>query len=241
MLKLLCETNLYILSELLVKKFGGSNKVIFIDGPTNSGKTSLAKKLEHYLVRNCCKVAIFEKDLFLSTRAKRVELIDKFEHGKIPISEYSKYGWDIKSYYEYLDVMLSWYRSDSGCNEKTFLISPVYNRETGNLDAEKEITICKGGYLLVEGTESVDAISRRYADVAIWLRVNPQEVLLERLLKRELEKPKAARMSRELLVKRYTTIDYVHAKYLERRFTKLNYNYVVDTPYLPEVKLYECC
>lgn len=197
---------------------------IGIDGPSNSGKTSLADaslQLAHSLDLD---VNILYADYFLIERERRNEIFKRIGAGEIKIEDYSKLGWN----QEYMHSTLSKIKDIvSGRKGYSLKIPSVYDRLTGLADGEITLHIKPGSIVLVEGV-GLHLYQSGMLDIKVRTDVSNADILYGRLLKREAQKPLERQLDTDYLKYRYDVVDVAHTAFL-RRATLGVADYVLDT------------
>src|SRR5689334_12173948 len=79
--------------------------IIAVDGPTNSGKTTLATSLAEFYAGSGLHVARLPLDLFLVDRSARNAVFQEVADGGLDIADYSNAAWDQARYRSYLEII----------------------------------------------------------------------------------------------------------------------------------------
>ncbi len=213
----------------------GIPRVIAVDGPTTSGKTSLSDSLRRYYSQRGVPVAYLPLDYFLVDRAARTDIARDIESGKITIAEYSYAAWEQEKYREALLVACQIVRQEvAGSHE--LVIPNVYNRITGSKEDDQTIAITVGGIVLTEGV-GLHTYHASFFDTCIRADVQDDSVLLERSLARERQKLAAIQLSDDFLRWRYNLVDGPHSEFL-RASSVGRADIVVDTSELDSMVIF---
>lgn len=215
----------------------GVSQIIAVDGPTNSGKSSVAQALIDHYTANGIAVAALPLDYFLTDRQTRQGVFEALEAGEADASTYSHAAWEHDKYRTCLLAARSILLGEVGDTE-TLVIPDTYNRVTGKRDEEKSVRIPAGGVVVTEGV-GLHAYHSEFFDMRIRTDVGDDGMLLGRVLARERQKPVGAlRLSDGYLAWRYNLVDAPHTVYL-RELSAGTAEAVVDTSRFDDVIVYK--
>lgn len=211
--------------------------IVAIDGPSNSGKTSLTRALVDFYKRQGIPVSFIPLDYFLTDRATRNGINQAISGGLLPIADYSAAGWEQERYRE--TVLLAKQITESSSASYTLSIPHVYDRQTGTKESTQSVIIHPGSILVTEGV-GIHAYHGEFFDSKIRVDANSNDILLRRVLERERQKPEGAlRLPDDFLQTRYEIVDAPHTDYL--RMNTPNADFVVDTSNFDGMLLYKHC
>jgi uridine kinase len=199
------------------------SSVIAIDGPSNSGKTSLAESMANFYKAQGVDACILPLDFFLVNRETRAKIHTRIADGSLDIAGYSAIAWRQDSYEAALLTIKN--IINHATRTKSLQIHNVYNRNTGASDETQSITVGTGSIIITEGV----GLHTYHADPpCMTVRVDASDdVLLGRVLNREKLKPSDSRMQEVFLAWRFEAVDRLHTDYL--RFVSPFADFVVDT------------
>lgn len=212
-------------------------QVIAVDGPTNSGKSSLTTALVDHYAANGIAVASLPLDYFLTDRETRQEVFRALEAGTIEPSAYSHAAWEHGRYRTCLLAVRAILLGEMKETEE-IVVPDAYNRLTGRRDEEKCIPVATGGVIVTEGV-GLHAYHSDLFDIRIRTDVADDGALLNRVLARERQKPTGvSRLSDDYLEWRYNLVDGPHTAYLREASTGTA-EIVVDTSQFDGVIVYK--
>jgi len=129
----ICE---YATVDDLLNIADGNARVIGIDGPTLSGKTSLAESIKTSKYPIC----IIHTDIFLIDREKRKKIFEQIRNGDLPIARYSELAWQQDKIHDTISAAKAIVSSGK---TKDLTITAVYNRNTGGNDYDSRFAGCQ--------------------------------------------------------------------------------------------------
>ena len=167
--------------------------VITIDGITCSGKSLLAELLLKELKKKNKKVTLINKDLFLFTRAKRINATKKVKKN---IFHQNQIHYDLKK----LSRVIKFLTQPSSL--KTLRISKLYNRKNGKNDLSTTFKFRKNNLIIFEGI---------YVNEDLRKIINPiyKILIIEKVydsLFRKIERIRDKKISIQNVVKEFTKI-----------------------------------
>ena len=199
--------------------------IVTVDGPTNSGKSSLSSGLITYSEQQSRPISLLPLDYFLTNRSIRSEIMSSIEAGQTSIAEYSRLAWNHNLYDHYISLAKSIISEADHAENIEF--TNTYNRQTGAQDKTNYITVYPDGNLLLEGV-GVHYYHNQSMSTAIRVDVADDLILYDRVLQRESKKARGAKLSTDYLRWRFEIVDLPHASYL-RQISHANADFVVDT------------
>lgn len=210
------------------------SSIVAIDGPSNSGKTSLTRSLVDFYEGQGVPVSFIPLDYFLTDRATRNAINRAISEGLLSIADYSAAGWEQERYRETLQLakQLAAYGSES----YTLSIPHVYDRQTGTKESTETVVVHPGSIIVTEGV-GIHAYHGEFFDSKIRVDASSNDILFRRVLERERQKPEGMlRLPDDFLQTRYETVDAPHTDYL--RANTPDADFVVDTSNFNEMLLY---
>jgi uridine kinase len=207
--------------------------VVAIDGPANGGKTSLAesvKKFYRTAGRATCSIPL---DYFMIARQARTRIYETIATGDLEISEYSAVGWRQDEYRETL--LCAKGIIEHPLRSGAVQIPNAYDRDTGMTDETQTISVISGGVIVTEGV-GLHAYHSDLFDLGIRVDAG-NDILLERVIDREQQKPPRLRLPEDFLTWRYKAVDGPHTNHL-RAISPL-VDLVIDTSNFSEMIVYE--
>lgn len=221
-----------IICEYLRSATPGS--IVAIDGPSNGGKTSLATAFTTFYESRGIPVVFIPLDYFLTDRETRKGINQAISEGFMDIANYSAAAWEQARYHETLLSIRGITAYTSAPHHLT--LPDVYDRATGMKDSVQSITIRPGSIILTEGV-GIHMYHEKLFDMNIRVDVHDEDILLERVLAREHQKPAGVpQLSDEFLQMRYEVVDAPHTDYL-RTYTSPA-DFVIDTSDFDRMLLY---
>ncbi len=211
-------------------------QIVAIDGPTNSGKTSLTTALTNFYSERESPVSFLPLDYFLTDRDVRNGVFQALEAGEIDTSEYSHVAWE---QYKYRACLLAagHMLKQEVATTQSVVVPDAYDRLTGKKDQERSIAIPLGGILLTEGV-GLHAYHNGLFDVRIRTDIQDDNSLLDRVLEREHQKPPGTpRLDDAYLEWRYNLVDAPHTSYL-RDTSAGRADFVIDTTDFTNMVIY---
>ncbi len=220
----------------LFKETNSSMQIIGFSGPTGAGKTSYANATKRYFEEQGRAAQIFSVDMFLTDRTKRAEIIKSIVDETLGIAEYQKEAWDMEGFYEMLRKIDEFKKS--GEESLEIHISNAYNRETGKRDKEVTLTITRDMVVIIEGVRIVNQETEEYFDKTVMVDVDQDDILVERLIAREQDKPGDKRLSSAYVQERFNATDRENAR-LMRTLESEYYDYLIDASRVGDNVLYK--
>jgi len=209
--------------------------IVAIDGPSNSGKTSLTGSLVDFYERQGIPVSFIPLDYFLTDRATRNGINQAISEGLLPIADYSAAGWEQGRYRETLLLA----KQLAACSSESYSLSipNVYDRQTGTKEGTKSVIVHPGSIIVTEGV-GIQAYHGEFFDSKIRVDASSNDILFRRVLERERQKPEGTpRLPDDFLRTRYEIVDAPHTDYL--RMNTPDADFVVDTSNFNEMLLYK--
>ncbi len=213
------------------------SSIVAVDGPSNSGKTSLTRALVGFYERQSIPVSFIPLDYFLTDRATRNGINQAISEGLLPIADYSAAGWEQERYRE--TILLA--KQLAECSSEPYVLSipDVYDRRTGTKEDTQPVIIHPGSIIVTEGV-GIHAYHGDFFDSKIRVDANSNDILFRRVLERERQKPEGTpRLQDDFLQTRYEIVDAPHTDYL--RMNTLDADFVIDTSNFSEMLLYKHC
>lgn len=211
------------------------SSIVAIDGPSNSGKTSLTKALVGFYERQGIPVSFIPLDYFLTDRSTRNAINQAISEGRLPIADYSEAGWEQGRYRETL--LLAKQLAERSSESYSLSIPNVYDRRTGTKESTKSVIIHPGSIIVTEGV-GIQAYHGEFFDNKIRVDANSNDILFRRVLERERQKPEvASRLPDDFLQTRYEIVDAPHTDFL--RMNTPDADFVVDTSNFSGMLLYK--
>lgn len=209
--------------------------LIAVDGPSNGGKTSLARALVNFYEVRGVPVSFIPLDYFLADRAARKGINQAITEGRLSIADYSAAGWEQDRYRE--TVLRAKDIATHAVEAQTIAIPHAYSRQTGTKEDTQNVTIQPGSIVVTEGV-GIQTYHGDFFDTKIRVDTRNESTLLSRVLEREQQKPEGvSRLDDQFLRMRYETIDVPHTAYLRTNTPVADF--LVDTSDFDEILLYK--
>ena len=205
-----------------------------IDGPTNSGKTSLSTALLKRCEVECRPASFLPLDYFLFDRATRDDITKSISQKQHRVADYSLAAWDHESYGYYIvaaEEILN------GASSAILTIPNAYDRQTGRRDHAQTVPVYSGGVLILEGV-GLHVYHNQVPSVSIRTDVSDDNILLQRVLERGKHKLSGKKLDDDYLRKRHMAVDDEHTRYL-RQCSRGYADFVVDSSTFDRIKVYK--
>lgn len=213
------------------------SSIVAIDGPSNSGKTSLTRALVGFYERQGIPVSFIPLDYFLTDRPTRNGIDQVIYEGLLPIADYSAAGWEQERYRE--TILLAKQIAARSSEPYALSIPDVYDRQTGTKEGTQAVIIHPGSIIVTEGV-GIHAYHGEFFDNKIRVDANSNDILFKRVLERERQKPEGTpRLPDDFLRTRYEIVDAPHTDFLRANTPEADF--VVDTSNFSEMLLYKHC
>jgi len=137
--------------------------IIGLNGPSASGKSTIAQKMCSEFTSKNYHSIVFPLDYFLFNRINRFNLINNPDT-KSRIMHYLFDSWDITRFCSYLNEI---FQAINGNEEKIIHLNNIYDRKTGLTNAQANLFILPKSIIIVEGTEAINCLTESYYDVKI--------------------------------------------------------------------------
>ena len=169
-----------------INRLDGPCPIIAIDGPSNSGKTTLARALKHKLQQLGRDVFTIEVDWWLMPRDLREEKYKEiFSRGKPFLQEEQ----GMVRLDQLLPVLAEIDRFRAGARNKCILrLDHLYNRQTGQNDAQFSRKLGTDTIILLEGHYSAREDFQGFVDFSVLVNA-VQDVALARKIQRSSYRP----------------------------------------------------
>ena len=167
----------HILSSIALN---GNFCVIGIDGPTASGKTTLADKVRDALLQMNVPVFIYRLDWCLIDREIRLNELGQIINKKMPFEYEADLHCDLGKAKHFLEIVEKCRYED--CQDISAELENLYNRDDdGRCTGSSRMTLRKGMVIIVEGHYTHHHLIRRYFDLNYLLIANRQELLKRKI------------------------------------------------------------
>lgn len=156
----------------------GNFCVLGIDGPTASGKTTLANKLRDSLIQMEIPVLIFQLDWCLIEREQRLREVEDILSKKQAFELEADKHMNLEKAATFLDFVEKYRHADF--DNISIKLEGLYNREDdGKCNGTAEMKLEKGMVIIVEGHYTHQRLLRRYFDLN-YLLLAKEDILLKR-------------------------------------------------------------
>ena len=210
--------------------FNGNFFIIGIDGPTASGKTTLADSLCQEFEKRGIDYFVYRLDWTLIERSTRLSHLESLLSENKKFLHESDLHMDLGKAKEFLDIIENERHNDS-FSELKVQCNNLYNRDDeGKCSGSVSFTLKKNMVILVEGHYTHHRLLRRFFDLNILLIASPKELLRRKILRVEKYR------SKENAKKYFNLIDipsFEHYYFQNRSFFQkiiLNENFESQEP-----------
>jgi uridine kinase len=166
--------------------------IVGINGPTCAGKTSFTQAVVESLASRGIPVVQVAFDWFLYGRDRRNTLVEDISSERRAIEEVTQTAWDTE---RYVSLLRSLKNHGLVPSQQQIKITGVYDRTLGTQTGEADVDLPLGGYAIVEGVGILDVENTDLIDYHIRLDVNDDEILINRAITREKNKPENKQLS----------------------------------------------
>lgn len=158
-------------------EFNGNFCVIGIDGPTASGKTTLADDLCIQFKKRKIQYFIYRLDWTLIERRERRTQFECLFKKKSPFEFEADLHMDLQKAKDFLEIIEK-DRYSKKFNKRTIHLNRLYSREDdGKCTGSVNFTLKKNMVILVEGHYTHHRLLRRYFDLNYLLLAKPEELI----------------------------------------------------------------
>lgn len=228
-------SDLFEIIKTVGEKVSNSQRTLIgIDGPTGAGKTTISEGIENFLRSLHTKIVVIKLDWFLSPPESRKNIALLLQEKKIKIEEYSSITWQNERILELLNRIQSITIKKTPINLR---LTKLYDRVTGKHNKVKNLDLTTNVLFLIEGVGIMSNEFQRFMDVGIWIDVANNDDLLDRKLKRELNKKPMYRINPNYMTERFYNAELLHSDYLRKQSIE-NCMFIIENS-STQIKLYE--